>query len=92
MTENSSGLRNVLKFFVKAKKMTSALALAHYDPNLLIVLARDASDYGIGAIISRSESSIAYASHSLSRPERNYTQVEKEALTLICDWIYENLP
>ena len=54
--------------FVEAKKkMTSAPVLAHYDPKLPIVLAGDASAYGVGAVISHSfpdgsERPIAFAS------------------------------
>ena len=53
-----------------------------------LVIAGDASAYGVGAVISRSfpDSSkrpIAYASHTSSSAERNYAQVEKEALALI---------
>ena len=48
----------------------------------------DASPYGVGAVLSQIneqsiEKPIAYASRTLSHPEKNYSQLEKEALALI---------
>ena len=75
--------------FKEAKKLlASAPVLAHYNPSLPICLAGDASAYGIGAVISHilpdgTERPVAYTSHTLSSTERNYSQLEKEALSLI---------
>lgn len=75
--------------FQRAKEaLVSSKVLVHYNPLLPLKLAGDASAYGVGAVISHvmedgSERPIAYASRTLSPSERNYAQVEKEALSLV---------
>lgn len=75
--------------FESAKKaLISSQVLVHYDPALPIRLIGDASAYGVGAVIAHvlpdgSEHPVAFASRTLTKSERNYAQVEKEALSLI---------
>uniref|UniRef100_A0A3B3TFN7 Gypsy retrotransposon integrase-like protein 1 n=1 Tax=Paramormyrops kingsleyae TaxID=1676925 RepID=A0A3B3TFN7_9TELE len=75
--------------FNKCKELlTSDKVLVHYDPNLPLTLACDASAYGIGAVIQHTapngeERPIAYASRTLSPAEKKYSQIEKEALSLV---------
>ena len=77
------------KAFKCAKqKIVSPNVLVHYDSTRPIRLAADASAYGLGAVISHvmddgSERPIAFASRTLQPSERNYAQVEKEALSLV---------
>ena len=68
--------------------LASSDVLMHYNLALPIRLAAEASAYGIGAVIAhvlpdRSEWPVAFASRTLSASERNYAQVEREALSLI---------
>ena len=75
--------------FKEAKRLvTSEQVLAHYDPDLPVRVACDASPYGLGAVLSHvmsdgSEKPVAFASRTLNRAERNYSQIDKEALALV---------
>ena len=77
------------KAFQEAKALlTVSPVLVHYDPALPMRMAADASSHGIGAVISHvfsngEEKPIAYASRTLSSTERNYAQIEKEALGIV---------
>ena len=77
-----------LAFKAAKERLMAAPVLAHYDPKLPLRLAGDASNYGIGAVISHvypdgSERLVAYASRTLSKSECNYAQLEKEGLSVV---------
>ncbi len=68
--------------------LTSSTLLVHFDPTLPSILVGDASQYGIGAVLAHkmpdgTERPIGYVSRTLNDAERNYAQLEKEALSLI---------
>ena len=61
--------------------------LVHFDPSLPMVVSADCSSYGIGAclahVIDGVERPVFFASRTLNIAERNYSQVEREALALV---------
>lgn len=75
--------------FVKIKNvLSSSPVLAHYDPNLQLILAVDSSPYGLGAVLLQryddgSERPLCCASRTLNPAESNYSQLDKEALAIV---------
>ena len=70
------------------QQLSSKPILTHYDSTLPLKLACDASPYRVGAVISHvmpngEENPIAFGSRTISKAEKNYAQVEKEALAII---------
>ncbi|UYV81477.1 K02A2.6-like, partial [Cordylochernes scorpioides] len=67
--------------------ITSERVLVPYDTTLPLCLATDASQIGVGAVLSHiiegQERPIMFASRTLSGAEQNYSQIEKEALAII---------
>jgi len=62
--------------------------LAHYDPDKQLLLQCDALPCGVGAVLFQqykdgSDYLVAFASRCLSPAERNYAQLDKEALAIV---------
>ena len=78
------------------KAVTSAPCLVHFNPDRPIILAVDASPYSVGAVVSHvlpdgSNRPIAYASQTLNAHQRNYSQLDKEALAIIWGGSWEKV-
>lgn len=72
---------------IKAK-LSHVDNLRHYDPNLPLILTCDASDKGLGAVISNRDKNgeikpIAYASKKLNAAEQRYSAIDKEAMAIV---------
>ncbi|XP_024890212.1 uncharacterized protein K02A2.6-like [Temnothorax curvispinosus] len=81
--------KNVSEAFNRARdNFKSDNVLAHFDPKLPLILATDASAYGVGAILSHrypdgTERVLQYASQSLSATQQKYPQIDKKAYAII---------
>jgi hypothetical protein len=74
--------------FSKCKTaLSEAAILTIYDPSKELILSVDSSSFGVGAILSQvingEERPIAFESATLSQSQRNYSQLDKEALAII---------
>jgi len=77
------------KAFSTIKEMLSSeKVLAHFDPSQILGISCDASNVGIGAVLFHrfsdgSERPICNASKTLTKAQRGYSQVQKEALAIV---------
>ena len=69
------------------QQVTTAEALAYFDPAAATQVMADASPVGLGAVLLQTQDGVrrpvAYASRTLTDVERRYSQTEKEALGLV---------
>lgn len=70
------------------KILTSDLLLTHFDPQLTVTVASDASNYGIGSVAYHalpdgSLRAFHHVSRRLTDAEKKYSQPEKEALGIV---------
>ncbi|KAJ8332745.1 hypothetical protein SKAU_G00425340 [Synaphobranchus kaupii] len=75
-------------FELSKKLMQSSRVLVHYDREKEIILACDASPYGVGAVLSHkmrdgTERPIGFMSRTLTPAENNYSQLDKEGLAVL---------
>lgn len=74
-------------------ELQNVIALGNFDPNLSCILTTDASDKGLGAVLSQETKEgkvriILFASRALSPTEAKYPIIEREALA--CAWALEH--
>ena len=82
-THNQEEAFKQAKSFLHSKSL-----LTRYDENKPLIIAGDASSYGLGAVLSHrmddgSELPVVCASRTLSPAEKKYSQLEKEALAIV---------
>ncbi|KFD72871.1 hypothetical protein M514_14775 [Trichuris suis] len=88
-----------IAFQASKQLLSSDSLLVHYDEQKPLTLTCDASPYGVGAVLSHkypgnTECPVRFYSRTLTATERNYAQIDKEALAIIAavrkfhDYIY----
>ena len=65
------------------KNLSESACLAYYDPSKELVIQVDSSKHGLGAVLLQDGRPIEYASRALTPSERNWAQIEKEALAVL---------
>ncbi|RXN14561.1 putative protein K02A2.6-like protein [Labeo rohita] len=69
--------------------LNSARVLVHYSSDSELILACDASPYGVGAVLSKrrkgesTEKPLGFMSRTLTAAEKRYSQLDKEGLAVI---------
>ena len=82
-----SGTKQQQTFVAIKNILSSPPLVAHYDPCKPLVLTTDASEYGVGAVLSHtredgSDRPTSCFSRTLSPAEKNYSQLDKEGSSM----------
>ena len=89
MMKISTGDPEQKSAFDKAKELvTSAPVLMYFNATLPVTLQVDASDYGLGSALLQPNKDheyqpVAFTSSTVSKAEKNYSQIEKECLAIV---------
>ncbi|KAG7312060.1 hypothetical protein JYU34_001506 [Plutella xylostella] len=65
------------------EKISQAPVLQNFDPKLPIVIQCDTSKDGLGCCLLQNDKPVCFASRSLTSAERNFSQIEKELLSVV---------
>lgn len=70
------------------KLLSSDLILTHYSLSRPVSIVADASPYGVGGVLfhtmeDKTEKPVAFFSKTLSDPQRNYSQLDRESVALV---------
>lgn len=77
-TEIHENVFNTIKKYISA-----APILQNFDPKLPIVIQSDASKDGLGCCLLQNGKPVSFASRSLTPSEKNFSQIEKELLSVV---------
>ena len=64
------------------RNLSESPCLAYFDVSKEVVIQVDSSKHGIGAVLLQEGRPVEYASRALTPSERNWAQIEKEALSV----------
>ena len=86
-TRWSWGSQEKEEFSIAKDALQENAQLVHFDPSKPLIVACDASQYGLGAVLSHKmdngeERPVAFASRALPA-EKKYSQLEREGLAII---------
>ena len=78
--------KSVHVVFSKIKEEISKnVTLSYFNPKSETTLQTDASKKGLGAVILQSSKPVMFASRALTGAEKNYQNLERECLAMICE-------
>lgn len=77
-------------FEIIKTKILKSKVIRPFEPHDSVTkLTTDASPYGLGAVLEQSNGPVLFISKTLSKAERNYAQIEREALAIV--WAVKRL-